>query len=105
MHAEHASRPGDCRPRATARPADKRQPRGSVRYAVAWRGADGVTVRGSATIHEDTLELQAPGGTGGAATTVRVELDRVERMRIGRIERDRVRGERSLVLELAGGET
>jgi hypothetical protein len=70
---------------------------------VAWQEGDGVVTRGSATIDEDDLVLRA-SGERGSGVSLHIELRQVADLRIGRSERDRVRGERSVVIELVGGE-
>jgi hypothetical protein len=78
--------------------------RHDLRYGVAWRGADGQEARGSVVL--DGAELVLRGSRSeGSLERVRLPLTQVGSVRIGRDERDRIRGERSVVIELRDGGT
>jgi hypothetical protein len=72
-------------------------------YGVAWRDRDGRIAVGSLVLEGAALVLR--GSSGGAVLRERVPLERIAAVRIGRAEAERVRGERSVVLELRGGPT
>ena len=102
--ADSANAPGGRVERSPHRSSELIPARRSVRYAAAWRDEDGTGARGSATLGRDELVLRAVGASGSRAS-LRVPLRRIARVRIGRSEADRVRGERSVVIELVGGRT
>ena len=74
-----------------------------IRYAVAWRGRDGIPASGSLSLEGQELVLRGRG-LGGSAGPARVPLERIAAVRIGRIQAERVHGQRSVVLELDDGE-
>lgn len=71
-------------------------------YAVAWRDRDGLVARGRLTLDRSGLVLHGTG-ENGALRRERVPLEQVASVRVGRSESERVRGERSVVLELDTG--
>lgn len=76
----------------------------SSEYAVAWRDGDGSVASGRLTFERSTLELRGTG-EDGALSRERVPLEQVASVHVGRTDSERVRGERSVVLELRGGTT
>ena len=78
--------------------------RRELRYGVAWRGSDGSQARGSLVL--DGAELVLRGSRAeGSLERVHVPLTQIGTVRIGRNEEDRIRGERSVVIELRDGRT
>ncbi|HEX5468224.1 MAG TPA: hypothetical protein VFW80_04155 [Gaiellaceae bacterium] len=71
-------------------------------YGVAWRGRDGTVASGSLALERGELVLRG-SANGGAVKHERVPLDRIAAVRVGRAEAERVRGGRSVVLELRDG--
>ena len=71
-------------------------------YAVAWRGRGGLDARGRLTLERSELVLHGTG-ENGVLRHERVPLEQVAAVRIGRSESERVRGERTVVLELEAG--
>ncbi len=76
----------------------------SIDYAVAWRNGDGVVATGRLTLESASLVLRGRDVTG-VTKCERVPLERIDAVRVGRTEPERVRGERSVVLQLSGGRT
>ena len=83
----------------TSAPAAERR---DLRYGVAWRGPDGREACGSLVLDGAELVLRG-SGADGSVERVHVPLIEVSGVRIGRSEEDRVRGERSVVIELREG--
>jgi hypothetical protein len=75
-----------------------------LRYGVAWRAPDGREARGSLVLDGAELVLRG-SGSEGSLERVHVPLTQVGGVRIGRSEEDRIRGERSVVIELRDGGT
>ena len=71
-------------------------------YAVAWREPGGAVATGSARVEAAGLVLRGAGPEGDAVRR-RVPLSLVASVRIGRAASDRVRGTRSVVLDLGHG--
>ena len=70
-------------------------------YAVAWRGPDGAIAGGSLEL--DGADLVLRGALhGGRTVSRRVPLDRVSAVRVGREPAERVRGAKSVILEVEG---
>jgi hypothetical protein len=76
----------------------------SADYAVAWCDGDGEVASGRLILEHSSLVLRGTGNDGGLRRE-RVPLEQVAGVRIGRKEPERVRGERSVVLELRDGST
>ena len=75
-----------------------------LRYGVTWRGSDGGQARGSLVL--DGAELVLRGSRAeGSLERIHVPLTKIANVRIGRSEEDRIRGERSVVIELRDGGT
>jgi hypothetical protein len=64
-------------------------------YAVVWRTGDGPTSSGRLEVGEDELVLQGAGAPEG----LRIPLDELSSVEIGRAAGERVNGDKSLVLE------
>jgi hypothetical protein len=64
-------------------------------YAVVWRTGAGPTSRGRLELGEDDVVLQGSGETDG----LRIPLDELSSVEIGRGADERINGDRSLVLE------
>lgn len=82
-------------------------PSGSNRlsaYAVAWRSRDRTVATGHLELERSALVLRGTDEEG-AVRRERVPVEQVATVRIGRAESERVRGERSMVLELSDGKT
>jgi hypothetical protein len=71
-------------------------------YGVAWRGRDGTIASGSLALEQGELVLRG-SASGGTIKHERVPLERIAAVRVGRTEAERVRGGRSVVLELRDG--
>lgn len=71
-------------------------------YAIAWRGERGGVASGN--IELDGADLVLRGSLpGGRIAVERVPLDRVAGVRVGREAGERLLGEKSVILDLAGG--
>jgi hypothetical protein len=75
-----------------------------LRYAIAWRAEDGPEAVGNLVIRDTALLLRG-NGADGRRMSARIPLDCIGTVRIGRSVADRVRGERSVVIELMDGES
>lgn len=71
-------------------------------YAVAWRSRDRAVATGELTLERSALVLRGTD-EAGAVRQERLSLELVAAVRIGRAETERIRGERSMVLELRDG--
>jgi hypothetical protein len=76
----------------------------SPSYMVAWRESSDAVFQGNARLEDAELVLRG-SGPDGAVVRRRVALAEVASVRIGRRADERIRGTRSVILELRGGDT
>jgi hypothetical protein len=77
-------------------------PAGGV-HAVSWRASDGAVASGSLELDDGAVVLRGTAGDGDVVV-LRHGLDEIVSVRIGRSPAERIAGQRSIVLELAGGD-
>lgn len=71
-------------------------------YAVAWRGTDGSVACGCLKLTASALTLNGSGSVAGRA--LRLAFGDVAAVRVGRAGSERLRGARSIVLEMREGD-